>query len=1203
GQTLFWDFSATGNNLPGPSGFGGGITGVMSDGSTNPLAPVDEGGLDITNAKFITAAGGGTTVVEQVGSGSPSGANNDGEYFFHTGFRAIPGLDSIDVKVSLINPFESGSVAGQEYGAYLGVGDQSNFLKIVAAGGQSNEILVQLENSDSILQTSTINADGIFDGSGVRFIDVSFEIDLNADTITPVVAYQTSQGGAFTTVAGSPIDISNTNLLDAINGSYMVGGQSSGVAVGMFATAGNSGQTFTATMDDITITGEGDVEEVVLFRINAGGELITATDGGPNWEADTDGAENPALVAGGNKTTEFLDNEPGVDVPANIPAAIFDTERSDDATGEEMQYAFDVSDFVGTYEVRLYIANGFPGTALEDQRIFDVSVEGTVPANFDNIDPIAAFGGTNIGGVLTTQVTVTDGELNLEFLHDAIDGIENPLINGIEIVQIVEDPDAPALLALETPTPSIVAENGDAGVTTLEFPIDVSKAPSGPVTVTYEVSINGGAPTTGTATVDASGGTVTVEVPNDDLPNGDEEVQVTLTGFETGGDIAELSGNVTATATVSDDDPAPGASNPIYRVNSGGELIVATDGGPDWVADTGDAPTVFLTEAGTGNTTTIFNVAPGETVPGNIPADIFLSERSDNNNADALDLTYDFAVEAGTYEVRLYVGNGFIGANSVGARVFDASVEGVVPTEFDDIDPVELFGVAEPGTDGTGGVISTTVEVTDGGLTLSFLHGSIENPQINGIEILEVVENTAPVGVDDTATLAADDGATVIDVIANDTDADSDPLFVQSVDTTGTLGTVVNNGDGTVSYDPNGQFDDLPVGETATDTFTYIATDGAGDSAATTVTVTINGTFEPDPTNTAPGAPTVTPSAGGLPENAAAGTVVATLAAIDADGDDLTFTLTNAAGAPLANDFLEIVGNELVVKAGADIDFETLGNAINGLFVVANDGTVDSTTTGFNVPVTDVAEDVVLGDGGVVYADTGESETSITGGTGDDEIRGGSGDDIISGGEGDDAINGGADDDILTGGAGNDVLRGNSGDDEIRGGDGDDELYGGGGVDMLFGEGGNDLMLGVTGDDQLFGGAGDDNMFGRANNDSLDGGEGDDRLTGNQGDDVMIGGAGRDVMVGGGGNDTMTGGEGVDFFVFLNERGEDVITDFEVGTDNILMANRTFGDRGVEFTDLEIAQVGADTVVTERGLQITLEGVDASTLTENDFIF
>ena len=951
-------------------------------------------------------------------------------------------------------------------------------------------------------------------------------------------------------------------------------------------------------MDDITITGEGDVEEVVLFRINAGGELITATDGGPNWEADTDGAENPALVAGETKVSTFLDNEPGVTVPANIPGEIFDTERSDDIGGDPMQYAFDVSDFVGTYEVRLYIANGFPLTPPKwAQRIFDVSVEGAVPASFDDIDPIAIFGATNVGGVLTSQVVVTDGELNIEFLHDT----ENPLINGIEIVQIIEDTGAPALLALEAPTPSIVAENGDAGVTTLDFPVAVSKPLSGPVTVSYEVSINGGPATTGTASVGANGGTVSIDIPNDNLPNGDEQVQVTLTGVVTGGDIAELSTNVTASATVNDDDPAPGAATALYRVNSGGELVAAIDDGPDWLADTGAAPTLFLTEAGSGNTTTIFNVAPGATVPGNIPADIFLSERSDNNNADALDLTYDFAVDAGTYEVRLYVGNGFVGAGSAGNRIFDASVEGVVPTEFDNIDPVALFGEAAPGTDGTGGVISATVEVTDGSLTLSFLHGSIENPQINAIEILTPGDNTAPVGVEDTATVSADDAATVIDVVANDTDAEDDPLFAASVDTTGTLGTVTVNLDGTVSYDPNGQFDALLEGETATDTFTYIASDGAGNSTPTTVTVTINGVGQPG--NTAPGAPTVTPSAGGLAENAAAGTVVATLAAVDAEDDALTFTLTDAAGTPITNDFFEVVGNELVVKAGADIDFETVGNAINGLFVVANDGALDSTPTGFGIPVTDVAEDIALGNGGVSYRDSGANENSITGGTGDDEIFGGGGDDIIAGGDGNDTMTGGSGDDELTGGLGNDVLRGNSGDDTIRGGEGDDEIYGGGGVDMLFGEGGNDLMLGVTGDDQLFGGAGDDNMFGRADNDSLDGGEGDDRLTGNQGDDILIGGAGRDVMVGGGGNDTMTGGEGVDFFVFLNERGEDIITDFEVGTDNILMANRTFGDRGVEFSDLEITQVGDDAVVTERGLQITLEGIDASTLTEDDFIF
>ena len=52
------------------------------------------------------------------------------------------------------------------------------------------------------------------------------------------------------------------------------------------------------------------------------------------------------------------------------------------------------------------------------------------------------------------------------------------------------------------------------------------------------------------------------------------------------------------------------------------------------------------------------------------------------------------------------------------------------------------------------------------------------------------------------------------------------------------------NAGGTFDYDPNGQFENLGVGETATDTFTYTIDDGQGQPNSTdtaTVTVTING--------------------------------------------------------------------------------------------------------------------------------------------------------------------------------------------------------------------------------------------------------------------------------------------------------------------------------------------------------------------------
>jgi hypothetical protein len=59
------------------------------------------------------------------------------------------------------------------------------------------------------------------------------------------------------------------------------------------------------------------------------------------------------------------------------------------------------------------------------------------------------------------------------------------------------------------------------------------------------------------------------------------------------------------------------------------------------------------------------------------------------------------------------------------------------------------------------------------------------------------------------------------------------------------------------------------------------------------------------------------------------------------------------------------------------------------------------------------------------------------------------------------------------------------------------------------------------------------------------------------GDDVLVGGAGNDLIFGQGGNDTLTGGEGADMFVFSMraDNGNDVITDFTVGTDMIMLVD------------------------------------------------
>jgi VCBS repeat-containing protein len=102
--------------------------------------------------------------------------------------------------------------------------------------------------------------------------------------------------------------------------------------------------------------------------------------------------------------------------------------------------------------------------------------------------------------------------------------------------------------------------------------------------------------------------------------------------------------------------------------------------------------------------------------------------------------------------------------------------------------------------------------------------------------------NDTPVANDDTLSGTDEDTAFTFDLLSNDTDVDaSDVLSVDSVDTTGTSGSVTLNGDGSLTYDPNGRFDYLDVNETTQDTFTYTVSDGNGGYDTATATVPITG--------------------------------------------------------------------------------------------------------------------------------------------------------------------------------------------------------------------------------------------------------------------------------------------------------------------------------------------------------------------------
>ncbi|MEO0620833.1 MAG: cadherin-like domain-containing protein [Pseudomonadota bacterium] len=103
--------------------------------------------------------------------------------------------------------------------------------------------------------------------------------------------------------------------------------------------------------------------------------------------------------------------------------------------------------------------------------------------------------------------------------------------------------------------------------------------------------------------------------------------------------------------------------------------------------------------------------------------------------------------------------------------------------------------------------------------------------------------NDAPRTLPDTAQIGSLAGETAFDVVSNDVDVDEgDTIELSEVDLTETFGTARVSDDGlSILYDPNGAFDDISVGGTATDVVGYTIRDTSGATAEGELTVTVVG--------------------------------------------------------------------------------------------------------------------------------------------------------------------------------------------------------------------------------------------------------------------------------------------------------------------------------------------------------------------------
>jgi hypothetical protein len=432
-----------------------GFTGLMNNGTDY---------AKLHDPSNVQAGGAADTLgLETVTAGSAYGSTNTQEYAYQ--FGANPPNESFVVHSRILGGFD-GEVPEeyQNYGIYFGDGTQSNYAKLVIGardpGEADGEVEFVVEEADNPTSTKLPE-------SGIVGNNVELYLTVHPTTDP------TPNDGSDDAAVSAEYAIGDGERVHVANGSVpasWVTGDS--VAVGVMGTATGSGETYPASYDllEVERTAEGGEEsgtEESVYRVNAGGSELAASDDGPVWEADTNADPSEYRTSAGTDESEPSGPDGdavslGPAVPESTPADLYQSTRYDPETGSEMSWGFPTA-AGASYELRVYVAETYLDSAnvgSNGPRVFDVAVEGeTVLDDYDMYEELGHDNGT----MLSFPVSPEDGALNVTFLHEA----ENPMIAGLEVVRTDGEDPAPPEPAPDEPGAAVsITPDGGVDATT-----------------------------------------------------------------------------------------------------------------------------------------------------------------------------------------------------------------------------------------------------------------------------------------------------------------------------------------------------------------------------------------------------------------------------------------------------------------------------------------------------------------------------------------------------------------------------------------------------------------------------------------------------------------------------------------------------------------------------------------------------------------